>query len=118
MSSPSIFILGATGFVGGHLTRILGEEHSDYRILCLMRNPTPERVASLKTLHPNVEIVEGSLDDREIISDASEDVDVVLNTASSDHWPSVEGAFACFTACGQPLMLRLSNPGRPHEKLG
>ena len=92
MSGPTIFILGAYGFVGGHLTRVLGEKHPDYRLLCLMRNPTPERLAPLKALHPNIEIVEGSLDDAEIISKASEDVDIVLNTASSDHWPSVQGA--------------------------
>ncbi|KZV72626.1 NAD(P)-binding protein [Peniophora sp. CONT] len=107
MPSPSIFILGASGFVGGHLTKILGEQHPDYRLLCLMRNPTPERIAPLKALHPNVEIVEGSLEDKEIISKASEDVDVVLNTASSDHWPSVEATLDGLTRNSA------KHPGKP-----
>ncbi|EIM90883.1 uncharacterized protein STEHIDRAFT_165359 [Stereum hirsutum FP-91666 SS1] len=49
-----------------------------------------ERIDSLKAIHPNISVVEGTLEDAEVIEKESEIADIIINTASSDHWPSVK----------------------------
>lgn len=97
MSSKNVFVIGATGFVGGHLITQLAQQHPEYHLICLLRNPTPARIAGLEELNRNVEVLEGTLDDFEIISKKSEEVDVVVHLAHSDHLPSVEAVLAGLT---------------------
>ena len=91
MASSTIFLLGASGFVGGELLLVLAREHPEFRIRALLRDVTPERTSALKALHPGIEVVQGLLEDRQTIQTEAEKADIVINTASSDHWPSVEG---------------------------
>ncbi|KAF9042834.1 NAD(P)-binding protein [Hymenopellis radicata] len=85
----SIFLFGATGFIGGELLISLSQEFPDFPITALVRN-AKEREAALKTLHPNITAVEGALASDEIIQAESAKADIVINVASSDHLPSVE----------------------------
>jgi hypothetical protein len=94
MSPSTAFILGATGFVGGHLLQALSGAYPDLRLRCLLRNPSPERVRALLALNSNVEVVEGSLEDTTVISSEAESADLVINVASSDHISSVEAILA------------------------
>ncbi|KAK0461987.1 uncharacterized protein EV420DRAFT_139887 [Desarmillaria tabescens] len=91
---PSIFFLGCTGFLGGHLLKSLGRDLPAYPVVALLRNSSESRRASVSELHPNVTFVEGTLDDNAIIEEWSSKCPIVINTASSDHWPSVRATLA------------------------
>ncbi|KAF7319167.1 hypothetical protein HMN09_00253200 [Mycena chlorophos] len=103
----TIFFLGATGYLGSVVLAQLAEQAPQHKVVVLLRpggssvstttSPVPgaasvqEKLNCLKLIHPNiVGVVEGSLDDKEAIAKACEEVDLVLNCASSDHLDSVE----------------------------
>lgn len=68
-----VLVCGATGYVGGRLVPRLLEEGLEVR--CLVRSP--EKMADFRFHdHPNLEIIEGSLDDLDRIKEAAEGVDV------------------------------------------
>lgn len=91
-SSLTIFLLGATGFVGGELLILLAEKYPRYPIVALVRSPTPERIAQLKALHPSLDVVSGTLSDDLVIQEQAAKADIVINVASSDHIASVKCA--------------------------
>ena len=91
VSSPTIFFLGATGYLSGELLPLLARDYPEYHIKALVRNPTAERIAKLRELNSNLSIVEGDLNDAHIIIEQAATADIVINSASSDHWPSVKG---------------------------
>lgn len=84
MSNPTIFFLGATGYLSGNVLLLLGLHYPDYHVKALVRNPTPERIAKLKDIHPNLSIVEGDLNDANTIVHEASTADIVINSASSD----------------------------------
>jgi len=90
MSPPTVLVLGATGFLGGHLLELLNIRHPELRLICLVRDPTPGKNAALKRLNSQVEILEGTLEDGDVISGAAGYVDAVIHIAHSDHVASVE----------------------------
>lgn len=94
MPAQTAFILGATGFVGGHLLDVLATTHPDLHLQCLVRKPTPQKINALSVLNGNVKVIEGSLDDTELITVQSSQAKIVINVASSDHLPSVEAILA------------------------
>jgi nucleoside-diphosphate-sugar epimerase len=91
MSVPSIFLLGATGYLGSEFLILLAEEYPCYPVNALLRNATDARRAALHSIHPNLTVTEGHLDDAAVIEKAVGTADIVINIASSDHWPSVKG---------------------------
>lgn len=91
MSSKTLFFLGATGYLSGEILLLLGRHYPEYAIKALVRNPTQERVEKLQGLHPNLSVVEGDLNDAQVIVEQAFKADIVINSASSDHWPSVKG---------------------------
>lgn len=103
MSQPTIFFLGATGFLSGEILLLLGRDHPNYHVKALLRNPTPERVSRLKELHPNLSVVEGDLNDASVIIEQAATADIVINSASSDHWPSVKGVLALLRRVISPI---------------
>lgn len=97
MAEPqTIFLLGASGYLGGEFLLLLARDFPQHPINALVRNPTPEKVSGLKEMHPNISIVEGNLEDDAIIQEQVQKADIIINTASSDHWPSVK----CMSFCG------------------
>ena len=86
MPAPSIFTLGATGYLGSEFLLRFAQEHPSFPVAALLRNATPERVALINAIHPNVRILEGSLDDGPIIQHEKERADIIINSASADHW--------------------------------
>ena len=117
MSPQNIFLIGATGFVGGHLTALLAEKHPEWHLICLLREPTPARIVGLKNLDHNVEVLEGTLDDFDVISQKAEEVDIVIHLAHSDHLPSVEAVLDGLTKQKaknperKPIYLHMSGMG-------
>lgn len=59
MSTPTIFFLGATGYLGSQLLVYLARDLPQYHIVALVRPPTVEKEAGLKAIYPNLSIVEG-----------------------------------------------------------
>ena len=62
-------MLGASGFLGSEFLMLLARDYPDYPVRALVRNTTPEKVARLKEIYPNITIVEGTLDDAALIID-------------------------------------------------
>lgn len=87
---PSIFFIGATGYLGSEFLLLLARDFPGLQVDALVRNPTPERNARLQEIYPGINLVEGTLEDDAVIQAEVQKVDVVINTASSDHWPSVK----------------------------
>lgn len=71
-----VFLTGATGFIGGHVARLLRERGDD--VAALVR--TPEKASELKGL--GCELVEGSLSDREAIASGLEGADAAIHGAA------------------------------------
>ena len=68
-----VLVCGATGYVGGRLVPRLLEEGLQVR--CLVRSP--EKMSDFECRdHPNLTIIQGTLDDEDSIRDAASDVDV------------------------------------------
>lgn len=91
MSNPTIFMLGATGYLGSEFLMLLARDFPSYPVNALVRNINPAKLARLKEIHPNVSVVEGTLNDAAIIVEQVQKADIIINSASSDHWPSVKG---------------------------
>ncbi|CAL1703440.1 unnamed protein product [Somion occarium] len=85
MTIPTIFLLGATGYVGGEFLILLGRKLPQLPVLALVRHPTAEKITKLHSMHANVSVVEGSLDDLEIVKDQAAKADIVINIASGGH---------------------------------
>ncbi|TCD63855.1 hypothetical protein EIP91_004869 [Steccherinum ochraceum] len=104
---PSIFFLGATGYLGSEFLIRLQRDFPGLQINALVRSPTPERKAQLDAIYHGTHIVPGTLEDSQIILEESSKVDIVINCASSDHKPSV---FAVLDGMNQSAARRPGNP--------
>ncbi|KDQ57884.1 hypothetical protein JAAARDRAFT_206672 [Jaapia argillacea MUCL 33604] len=102
-----IFFLGATGYLGSEVLILLGRKYPQHRIVALIRPASVSRAAQLHNLHPNVTIVEGTLDDDDVIQEEASKADIVIGTAHSDHLPSVQ------TILGGLKLAATARPGNP-----
>ncbi|KAF4544074.1 Nad dependent epimerase dehydratase [Lasiodiplodia theobromae] len=84
-----IFLTGATGYIGGDALHALYRAHPEYQISALVRDPAKSADVFAKE-YPNVRIVQGSLDDGDLVADEAAKADVVLNLAATSHLPSVK----------------------------
>jgi len=87
--SLSIFLLGATGYVGGQVLVSFSADFPTFPIRALARNLSPSKTAQLKSLHPKVETVEGSLTDVSLIKEEAAKADIVINVAAAGDMDSV-----------------------------
>ncbi|KAF7424397.1 hypothetical protein PC9H_009704 [Pleurotus ostreatus] len=110
----SIFVSGATGYIGGAvLTKLL--EHpkaNDFHITALVRST--EKAEKLKSV--GVTPVIGSLDDTDLVHKLSLDSDIVISMANADHAPSVQamlsGQKERFEKTGErPILIHTSGTG-------
>lgn len=79
---PRIFIVGALGYVGGDLTALLIQDHPNYHISALVRNPT--QAVSLQTIFPSVQPIVGSFGSRDILIEEAKKADVIVQVANAD----------------------------------
>lgn len=84
-----VFITGATGFVGSHLTRALLQRGDE--VICLVRDT--EKAARLFP-EKTPTLITGSLSDAGAIKSASEGADVVFHSAGATTARNREGFFA------------------------
>ena len=102
-NKPSIFILGATDFIGGaFLTKLLeSPDASRWNITVLTHSK--DSFPIFKNL--GVTPLFGALDDVEVLTKASSDADVVLNFADADHLASIKSIVAGLSAGGKRRIL-------------
>lgn len=84
--TKSIFLLGATGYIGGSILKVLLDRKHQFSVTALVR--TESKIPILTAL--GVKVVKGSLDDVETIKHTAYQHDVVINTADCDHLESAQ----------------------------
>ncbi|OBT50012.1 hypothetical protein VE04_09568, partial [Pseudogymnoascus sp. 24MN13] len=72
----TIFITGITGYIGGTVADYLISSHPELNIAALVRNEN--HVSSIRAMFPNVRIVRGSLDDRDVLIEECSKAKLVL----------------------------------------
>ncbi|KAK9778666.1 putative NAD-dependent epimerase/dehydratase domain-containing protein [Seiridium cardinale] len=82
-----VFLTGASGYIGGHVLHELAPD-SRFSIVALVRNPDHGKAIAAK--YPKVRVVEGDLDDSQIIETEASAADIVLHLAHNKHIKSVE----------------------------
>ncbi|KAL4748645.1 hypothetical protein BDW72DRAFT_214686 [Aspergillus terricola var. indicus] len=83
-----IFLLGATGYIGGEVLHALDDTHPEYEIAALIRSG--EKASKVVAAYPRVKVVSGNLDDTSVIEEEAKKSDVVIHAASNKHIASVE----------------------------
>ncbi|KIO27839.1 hypothetical protein M407DRAFT_22891 [Tulasnella calospora MUT 4182] len=114
-SAPiSVFILGATGYVGGSVLVRFQREYPDFTWTALVRNP--KDVSTIQALGVNV--VQGTQLDLDLIESTAAKHDAVLNIANSDDLPltqavlrGLESRARSGNVIGKPILLHTSGSG-------
>ncbi|KAI9807800.1 MAG: hypothetical protein M1825_005105 [Sarcosagium campestre] len=96
MTTPKIFITGATGYIGGTALATIAKEHPEYQITALVRNS--DKGAQVASRFPKIQLVYGDLDSVEVIEAAARNADIVLDTANADHVASADAIAAGLAA--------------------
>ncbi|TIA48820.1 NAD(P)-binding protein [Aureobasidium pullulans] len=78
-----LFVLGATGYIGGDALHAIVKVHPEYDITALVRNP--DKGAQVAVDYPKVKLVYGDLDPCDLIVEESQKADIVCNWADADH---------------------------------
>lgn len=84
----SIFLTGASGYVGGQVLQELSRSHPEYTIAALIRDG--EVAKRITAIFPNVRAVVGSLDDSGIVEEEASKASIVLHLASNNHLGSFQ----------------------------
>ncbi|KAF9476477.1 NAD(P)-binding protein [Pholiota conissans] len=103
----TIFLLGATGFIGSQFLARLARTSHKFHVIALLRNITDEKTAKIKEFYPDIEFVEGTLTDKDIIVAQVARAKYVMNFASSDHPVSVQNILTGLESQSA------ANPGNP-----
>jgi nucleoside-diphosphate-sugar epimerase len=94
----TIFLTGATGYIGGSLAARLVEGGT--RVRGLVRSPESAVLLAERGIEP----VLGGLDDADLLIHEARAADGVVNTASSDHAASVRALISGLEGSGKPLL--------------
>lgn len=71
---------GVTGYIAGDALYALHQKHPDYEYAALVR--TQDKADIVKKAYPNVRIVQGGLDDSDLLKEEAAKADVVLRMPS------------------------------------
>ncbi|KJZ70887.1 hypothetical protein HIM_09713 [Hirsutella minnesotensis 3608] len=85
--AKKIFATGATGYIGGDAIYALLRANPEYEVSCLVRSAA--KATELAARHPSIRIVDGTLDDLELLEEEAANADIVCNFAHATHEPSV-----------------------------
>ncbi|RBR26897.1 uncharacterized protein FIESC28_00323 [Fusarium coffeatum] len=83
-----IFLTGASGYIGGDVLHQLLKSHREYRVRALVRDAS--KGAAITKVFKQVEIVNGGLDDTDIIAQEAKEADIVIHLAATGHLASVQ----------------------------
>ncbi|KAF2430889.1 NAD(P)-binding protein [Tothia fuscella] len=75
--SPTIFITGVTGYIGGEVAVVLASKHPEYDLVFLVRNGEQSKV--VKARFPDSDTVIGDLDSHSVLVEQGKLADVVLH---------------------------------------
>ncbi|CAI6080084.1 unnamed protein product [Clonostachys chloroleuca] len=84
----TIFLTGASGYIGGDLLDQLTTSHPELDLRVLVRDLN--QVNTIRHLYHDVTIVQGSLDDTGLITKEANNADIVLNLAAYNHLSSAQ----------------------------
>uniref|UniRef100_A0A8H7NEN5 NmrA-like domain-containing protein n=1 Tax=Bionectria ochroleuca TaxID=29856 RepID=A0A8H7NEN5_BIOOC len=84
----TIFLTGASGYIGGDLLDQLTKAHPELTLRVLVRDLN--QIDTIRHLYHDVTIVQGSLDDTELITEEATNADIVLNLAAYNHLGSAQ----------------------------
>lgn len=74
--SPTIFVTGVSGYIGGHVVADLIKKHPEYQIVTLVR--TDKQAEIIRATWPAVETVLGDLDNHDLLVEQGKKANVVL----------------------------------------
>ena len=94
--TPSIFLTGATGYIGGEVLYTLVQAHPDWPITAIVRNS--DKGAKVAAAYPSVKLVYGDLEAADEIKKAATTADIVLNVANSDNVPALDAIIASLSS--------------------
>ena len=95
---PTIFLTGATGYIGGSVAaRLIGAGH---RVRGLVRSGESAALLAARGIDP----VLGALDDAELLTGEAGAAEGVINTASADHAGAVRAIIAGLADSSKPLL--------------
>ncbi|KAG7903868.1 hypothetical protein KL935_000007 [Ogataea polymorpha] len=84
-----LFVIGATGYIGGSVLSYILKAFPDFEITALVR--TKEKADLLKNaMHGRLTTILGGLDDLDLIEDATKNADIIINAASNNHISSLQ----------------------------
>lgn len=81
--APSVFLTGATGYIGGDALYRIVEAHPDWDITAIVRNS--DKGAKVAQQYPKVHLVYGDLDSTELLEEEASKADIVYHFANCDH---------------------------------
>ncbi|KKY22669.1 putative nad dependent epimerase dehydratase family protein [Phaeomoniella chlamydospora] len=85
---PKVFVLGATGFIGGDAVTAVTEAHPDWELTCMVRNS--DKGAKVAAKFSKIRLVYGDLDSVDLIAEEAAKADIVYTFADCDHLASAE----------------------------
>lgn len=133
---PTIFILGVSGYVGGHVVTDLIKKHPEYQVVTLVR--TEKQAEIIRDTWPAIEAVLGDLDNHDLLVEQGKRADVVLRMswtlwfaiyyiakaykylelASSDHTPAVKALIEGLSQGKKGHYIHISGTGILHDVSG
>jgi nucleoside-diphosphate-sugar epimerase len=94
----TIFLTGASGYIGGSVAQKLVS--TGYHVRGLVRSAATAKALAARGIEP----VLGSLDDADLLFKEARTADGVVNAASSDHAPSINALIAGLAGSAKPLL--------------
>ncbi|KAJ4111353.1 hypothetical protein NW768_011931 [Fusarium equiseti] len=79
---------GASGYIGGDVLHLLLKSHPEYKVHALVRDTS--KGAAITEAFQQVKIVNGGLDDTDIIAQEAKEADIVIHLAATGHLASVQ----------------------------
>ncbi|KAG9014714.1 hypothetical protein FRB94_010561 [Tulasnella sp. JGI-2019a] len=86
IDQPAVFIIGATGYIGGSVLVAVLQKHPEFVYTAIVRNTKDNK--AIESL--NVRVLQGSNKDLELVEKASSEHDIVFNFADADDLPLAE----------------------------
>lgn len=74
--SPTIFVTGVSGYIGGHVVADLIKKHPEYQYTTLVR--TEKQAEIIRSTWPAVGTVLGDLDNSDLLVEQGKRADVIL----------------------------------------
>ena len=93
-----IFCTGASGYIGGSVAAHLIA--AGHQVTGLVRSPEKAEAVRARGIQP----VLGTLDDGEILAQAAQAADIVVNAASADHKGAVVAMLDALAGSGKPFI--------------